>query len=74
MIVVETLSERLKKTYSDNNRIIRKIGTDEHYTEAIDLISKDYEYEETDIEIDKEKEQAISKTKEVQNEIDTTEN
>ena len=74
MIVVETLSERLKKTYSDNNKVIRKIGTDEHYTEAIDLISKDYEYEETDIEIEEEKEQAISKLKEVQNEIDTTEN
>jgi hypothetical protein len=56
MIVVETLSERLKRTYSDNNRIIRKIGTEEYYTEAIDLISKDYEYEETDIEIEKEKE------------------
>ncbi|MCK9456899.1 MAG: hypothetical protein M0R31_06360 [Candidatus Riflebacteria bacterium] len=74
MIVVETLSERLKRTYSDNNKVIRKIGTDEHYTEAIDLISKDYEYEETDIEIEEEKEQAISKLKEVQNEIDTTEN
>ncbi len=56
MIVVETLSERLKRTYSDSNKIIRKVGTDEHYTEAIDLISKDYEYEETDIEIEKEKE------------------
>ena len=74
MIVVETLSERLKRTYSDNNKVIRKVGTDEHYTEAIDLIGKDYEYEETDIEIEKEKEQAISKLKEVQNEIDTTEN
>lgn len=54
MIVVETLNERLKRTYSDNNRIIRKIGTEEHYTEAIDLISKDYGYEETDIEIEQE--------------------
>ena len=54
MIVVETLNERLKKTYSDNNKVIRKIGTEEYYTEAIDLISKDYEYEETDIEIEQE--------------------
>lgn len=56
MIIVETLNERLKKTYSDSNKIIRKIGTEEYYTEAIDLIGKDYEYEETDIEIEKEKE------------------
>jgi hypothetical protein len=36
----------LIKTYSDLKKIIRKIGTDELYSEAIDVL--DYEYEETD--------------------------
>lgn len=43
---------RLIRTYSDINRYIRKVGTNEVYSEAIDLESKGYTYEETDKEIE----------------------
>lgn len=39
-------------TYSDSNFMIKKIGTDELYLEAYDVIN--FEYEETDIEIVKQ--------------------
>ena len=42
----------LFKTYSDENFMIRKVGTDELYEVAIDVES--YEYEETDIKIEEE--------------------
>lgn len=35
----------LIKTYSDENKYIRKVGTNEVYSEAIDVLN--YEYEET---------------------------
>ena len=50
MITVEnvTISNRqFKKTVSDTH-LIRKVGTDEIYSEAYDLPEKDYEYEETE--------------------------
>ena len=37
---------QFKKTISDTY-LIRKVGTDEIYSEAYDLLEKDYEYEET---------------------------
>ena len=37
----------LYKTYSDENYMIHKIGTDEIYEEAIDVENASYEYEET---------------------------
>lgn len=42
----------LYKTYSDNNRYIRKVGTNEEYSEAIDVEGSGYTYEETDKEIE----------------------
>ena len=59
MIVNKYYSKRkdgvkLYKTYSDNNKIIHKIGTNEEYTEAIDVENAPYTYEETDKEIPKE--------------------
>ena len=39
-------------TYSDSNLYIRKVGTDEIYENVYDLPSSDYEYEETDREIE----------------------
>ena len=39
---------KLYKTYSDNNKYIHKIGTEEEYSEAIDIENSGYEYEETD--------------------------
>lgn len=43
---------RLIRTYSDQNKYIQKVGTQEVYSEAIDLESKGYTYEETDKEIE----------------------
>lgn len=38
---------RLYRTYSDINHYIRKVGTNEVYSEAIDIEGAGYEYEET---------------------------
>lgn len=43
----------LYRTYSDANFYIRKAGTDEVYTEAIDVEGAPYEYEETEEVIEK---------------------
>ena len=50
MIVQETIegNDNLVKTYSDNGMMIRKIGTDELYSEAIDVFPCRYTYVETD--------------------------
>lgn len=58
MIVVEDYGEQFKRTYSDDNFYIHKIGTSEKYVDAIDLKSAIYEYEETDepIELIQDKE------------------
>ena len=55
MIVQETIegNANLVKTYSDVGMMIRKIGTDELYSEAIDPKKFDRRYEETDIPIEK---------------------
>ena len=50
MITTENVTignRQFKMTVSDTY-LIRKIGTDEVYSEAYDLPEKDYEYEETD--------------------------
>ena len=44
----------LYKTYSDANKYIHKVGTNEIYSEAIDIEGAPYEYEETDKEIEDE--------------------
>lgn len=41
-----------KKTYSDNNKLIQKVGTNEEYAEAIDIQSAEWTYEETLIDIE----------------------
>lgn len=50
----ETRSDgvRLYRTYSDINHYIRKVGTDEVYSEAVDVEDAPYTYEETDKEIE----------------------
>lgn len=48
MIKTETLSNSLIRTYSDKSRIIKKVGTEELYSEAIDLSTSNYSYIETD--------------------------
>lgn len=57
MIVREFYDERkdgvnLYRTYSDANKYIKKVGTNEEYSEAIDIEGAPYEYEETDKEIE----------------------
>ena len=53
MIIQEQIENDLVKTYSDKGMMIRKIGTDELYSEAIDPKRFNREYEETDIPIEK---------------------
>ena len=55
MIIQEQIGNDLVKTYSDKGVMIRKIGTEEIYSEAIDPKKFNREYEETDIPIDNEK-------------------
>lgn len=54
MIVQEIIEDytTLVKTYSNAGFMIRKKGTEELYSEAIDPQSLHREYEETDIPID----------------------
>lgn len=42
----------LYRTYSDEGKDIRKVGTDEVYAEAIDVEGAPYTYEEIDTPID----------------------
>lgn len=63
MIVSEIIDyngRELLKTYSDENFTIRKIGTDEVYSEAVDVPESTFACVETDeeiatVEINKEK-------------------
>ena len=57
MIVREYLMTRkdgvkLYKTYSDQNKYIQKVGTEEEYDIAIDIENAPYTYEETEKEIE----------------------
>lgn len=44
----------LYHTYSDENFMIHKIGTEEYYSEAIDVENVPFEYEETNEKIEVE--------------------
>jgi hypothetical protein len=49
MIIKENITidgREFTRTYSDQNMKIRKVGTDEIYADAIDVL--DFEYDETD--------------------------
>lgn len=48
MIKTETLSNGLIRSYSDESKMIKKVGTEEIYCEAVDLPTSDYTYIETD--------------------------
>lgn len=59
MIKVEnvTINNReFKRTFSDTGHMIRKVGTEEVYAEAVDVLSASWQYEETDELIEKESE------------------
>ena len=49
----------LFRTYSDENKYIRKVGTNEEYSEAIDIEGAPYTYKETDKEIETYEEPTI---------------
>lgn len=51
MIKVENITinnREFKRTYSDTGHMIRKVGTQEVYSEAVDVLSALWQYEETD--------------------------
>jgi hypothetical protein len=57
MIVREFYQTRMDgvnlfRTYSNENKYIKKVGTNEEYSEAIDIEGAPYEYVETDKEIE----------------------
>lgn len=47
--IIEVGSRQLKRTYTDDEtKMLHKVGTDEFYGEAIDILDAPYEYEEVD--------------------------
>ena len=61
MIIQEIIEgdTTLVKTYSDKGMMIRKKGTEELYSEAIDPKNMNREYEETDIPIKQELDEVL---------------
>lgn len=62
MIIYEFYKTRkdgvnLYRSHSDQDVMIRKVGTDEIYAEAVDIENSGYTYEETDIPIETESEE-----------------
>lgn len=55
MIMTEFVNDKLRKTYSDKGFMLRKLGTNEMYTEAIDLRTSPTMYEETTEKIPQQK-------------------
>ena len=51
--IIELNGKQFKRTYSDAYKI-KKIGTDEVYDEAVDILSANYKYEETDQALSRE--------------------
>ena len=49
MIVIEQING-FTHTFSDQKKMIRKLGTEEIYCDAMDVLN--FEYEETDIDIE----------------------
>ena len=54
MIKTENINSELVRFYSSNGYKIQKKGTDEIYDDAIELVSLNVEYVETDMPIDDE--------------------
>lgn len=51
-IMTEQYRETLVRTYSDQGVKIRKVGTEEIYNEAVDVVGTLFTYEETDLPVD----------------------
>ena len=48
VIVNEIDGRQLRKTTSLDGHLLHKVGTDEYYSEAYDILSANYDYEEVD--------------------------
>lgn len=48
MIVEEVKGDLVTRYSDDKKKMLHKMGTDEYYTGAVDLITSPYEYEEVD--------------------------
>lgn len=49
MIIENIIDDKFIERFSDDeNKILHKIGTDEYYSSALDLLSSPYIYEEVD--------------------------
>lgn len=53
----------LYSTYSDSNLYIRKVGTEEIYSEAVDVSWAEYTYEETNEPIEEEQAKSVEQEK-----------
>ena len=60
MIITETRTDGLIRTYSDLGKKIQKVGTGEIYDEAIDIATSGYTYVETDESDEISAEEALS--------------
>ena len=71
--IIEIGGKQFKRTYSDNNKVIRKVGTSEEYSEAVDLTTATYEYEEAEKgnEFDGEENIVDAKFENIESENDT---
>ena len=48
VIVNEIDGRKLRKTTSLDGHLLHKVGTDEYYSEAYDILGANYDYEEVD--------------------------
>ena len=51
VIVNEIDGRKLRRTTSLDGNMLRKVGTDEYYYEAYDILGANYDYEEVDEEL-----------------------
>ena len=51
VIVNELDGRQLRRTISLDGHMLHKVGTDEYYSEAYDILSANYDYEEVDEEL-----------------------
>lgn len=60
MIIIEIITHNgreFKRVYTNNDKMmLHKIGTDEYYSEAVDMIDSNFEYEEVPIPNDENEE------------------
>lgn len=52
--IVKFGQKEFKRTYSDKGFVIKKVGTEEKYSEAIDILDSEFEYIETNEKVEGE--------------------